>query len=91
MAAVRGHSHLATPFVSRKRPRQEDAGDADAGTGNENEIGAEADTFRSFPHVVTRVYGEREREGGREGERERPFFRRFRQASRCSAPARTRL
>ena len=60
MAAVRGHAQLATPFVSRKRPRQEDAGDADAdaGAGSEGEIGKDADTFVGFVHGVTRVYGE---------------------------------
>ena len=79
MAAVRGHAHLATSFVSHKRPRQGDAGDDGAGTGNENEIGKDADTFRGFPHWVTRVYGEGD------------FSRSFRQASRCSSPARARL
>ena len=58
MAAVRGHPHLATPFVSRKRPRKADAGDPDAGAGNENDPGNEADTFRGFPPGVTRVYGD---------------------------------
>ena len=37
MAAVRGHAQLATPFVSRKRPIQGDAGDADADLVVENE------------------------------------------------------
>ena len=58
MEAVRGHAHLATPFVSRKRPRQADAGDTDEGPGNENELGKAAGTFRGFGAGVTRVYGE---------------------------------
>ena len=60
MAAARGHAQLATPFVSRKRPRQGDAGDADADlvVENEEEIRKESDAFRGFAHGVTHVYGE---------------------------------
>ena len=80
MKAVRDHAHLATPFVSRKRPRQADAGDPDAEAGHENALRKEADTFRGFVPGVTRGYGEGEAP-----------FRRFQQASRCSLKARTRL
>ena len=60
MAAVRGHAQLATPFVIRKRPRQEDAGDSDADLAgaNEGEIREESGEFRGFAPGITRVYGE---------------------------------
>ena len=60
MAAVRGDAHVATPFVSRKRPRRGETGEAEADliAENEEDIRKESDAFRGFVPGVTRVYGE---------------------------------